>query len=166
MVLSNADRAVDRTRRALTPKVVEAISRHRSFFEALDGISESHPDWFALQAGVLVLRLVDEWLAPGSTLATDAPWRIRAVNIAVDRIPAGKPSRTILGRIVTTIEEASAPDARIIAPQLMAYGRSLDYEAKWNLAADVYRTIASHVHPSIDSELAVDANMRLGYCLR
>jgi tetratricopeptide (TPR) repeat protein len=55
---------------------------------------------------------------------------------------------------------------RVVAPRLMAYGRSLDYDAKWPLAADVYRTIASHVHPSIDSELAIDANMRLGYCLR
>jgi tetratricopeptide (TPR) repeat protein len=166
MVMLNADQAVDRTRRALTPKVIEAISRHRAFFEALDSISESHPDWFAMQAGVLVLRLVDEWLAAGSTLASDASWRIRAVNIAVDRVPADKPARAILSGIVAAIDTAAAPDARIVAPQLMAYARSLDYEAKWSLAVDVYRTIASHVHPSTSFSTVFDANMRLGYCLR
>jgi tetratricopeptide (TPR) repeat protein len=48
----------------------------------------------------------------------------------------------------------------------MAYGRALDYDGKFLLASDVYRTVIAHVHPLEDTDVAIDANMRLGYCCR
>jgi tetratricopeptide (TPR) repeat protein len=53
-----------------------------------------------------------------------------------------------------------------VAPRLMAYGRALDYEGRWRLAADVFGTLVAHAHPTEDGDLAVDANMQLGYCAR
>ncbi|MEP6621308.1 MAG: hypothetical protein ABJE47_18425 [bacterium] len=53
-----------------------------------------------------------------------------------------------------------------VAPRLMAYARSLDIDAKWSLAADVYDTVIAHVHPDEDSEIAVNALLRRGHCLR
>ena len=48
----------------------------------------------------------------------------------------------------------------------MAYARSLDLDAKWSLAADVYETIIAHVHPDEESEIVVNALLRQGHCLR
>jgi ATP/maltotriose-dependent transcriptional regulator MalT len=48
----------------------------------------------------------------------------------------------------------------------MAYARSLDLDAHWALAADVYETILNHVHPVEDADVAVNALLRRGYCLR
>jgi tetratricopeptide (TPR) repeat protein len=53
-----------------------------------------------------------------------------------------------------------------LCPRLMAYGQSLDYEAKWSVAADVYSTIVAHANPVEDADLVVAAHLQLGYCLR
>jgi tetratricopeptide (TPR) repeat protein len=74
--------------------------------------------------------------------------------------------RAILGSVVDAIERARAADMTVVAPRLMAYGRALDFDAKWALACDVYRTILAHAHPAEEPDVAVDASMRLGYCAR
>jgi tetratricopeptide (TPR) repeat protein len=48
----------------------------------------------------------------------------------------------------------------------MAYARSLDLDARWSLAADVYDTILSHAHPVEDADVVVNALLRRGHCLR
>jgi tetratricopeptide (TPR) repeat protein len=48
----------------------------------------------------------------------------------------------------------------------MAYGRSLDLDAKWALAADVYETVIAHVHPLEESDVAISAHLRRAYCQR
>jgi tetratricopeptide (TPR) repeat protein len=57
-------------------------------------------------------------------------------------------------------------DMHAIAPRLMAYARSLDLDAKWALAADVYETVIAHVHPLEESDVAVNSLLRRGHCLR
>jgi tetratricopeptide (TPR) repeat protein len=47
---------------------------------------------------------------------------------------------------------------------MMAYGRALDLEGRFQLAGDVYRTIIVHTNPIEDADIAIDANMNLGYC--
>jgi tetratricopeptide (TPR) repeat protein len=61
---------------------------------------------------------------------------------------------------------ARGGDMHAVAPRLMAYARTLDLDAKWVLAADVYDTIIAHVHPDEESEIAVNALLRRGHCLR
>jgi tetratricopeptide (TPR) repeat protein len=53
-----------------------------------------------------------------------------------------------------------------VAPRLMAYARSLDLDAKWTLAADVYETVIAHAHPVEESDVVVNAHLRLAYCQR
>jgi tetratricopeptide (TPR) repeat protein len=84
----------------------------------------------------------------------------------VGRIAAGKQTRGILAAVIDAVEQARVPDVRQVAPRLLAYGRSLDYDAHWALAADVFGTIGRHVNPGLDPEITFDAQMRLGYCLR
>ncbi len=140
--------------------------QHSAFFEALGGLTEGEADWHELNAGLLVLRLVDAWLTEGSQAAQVSAWGIRNLRNAVERIPATSPSRTILAGIIEIVESAVVVDVRPIAPRLMAYGRSLDYTARWALAADVFQTLLAHLHPALDPDIAFDARMRLGYCLR
>lgn len=52
-----------------------------------------------------------------------------------------------------------------VAPRLMAYARTLDLDGKWALAADVYDTVLTHIHPEEESEIAVHALLRHGHCL-
>ncbi|HXE59144.1 MAG TPA: hypothetical protein VN607_00490, partial [Gemmatimonadaceae bacterium] len=54
----------------------------------------------------------------------------------------------------------------VVAPRLMAYARALQFEAKWTLAADVYRTVLQTAEPAADTDVVIAANMQLGACMR
>ncbi|HEY8176130.1 MAG TPA: hypothetical protein VIF32_10575 [Gemmatimonadaceae bacterium] len=58
------------------------------------------------------------------------------------------------------------PDIHVVVTPLMAYGQSLEYDAKWTLAADVYQTVLAHLHPVEDSDASIAAQLRLGSCYR
>ena len=139
--------------------------RHLSFFEEVASLEEGSPEWHAATAGLVVLRLVDAWLEDGTSVATDDGWGVRSVRCAIDAIDEGTPIRAILGRVVDALEQ-QRPDIHVVVTPLMAYGRALEYEAKWYLAADVYHTVLAHLHPTEDSDASIAAHMRLGYCYR
>jgi hypothetical protein len=155
------------------PRVQHGI-RHLPFFEALaDMGDESHPEWVPLQAGLLVLRLIDGWLEDGRRAAQATPRGIRAVRAAVRKIDRRYPGRRPLARLVTTIHTASRARGRrpprsaaTLAPWLLSYGRSLGLTGRPALAADVYDSTAAHLATSDNIDLIIEANLRLGSVAR
>jgi tetratricopeptide (TPR) repeat protein len=139
---------------------------HAAFFDALGTVTEADAEWRPMSAGLLVLRLVDSWLDGTSDQRFGLAQQIRAVREAVDAVPAGTPVRGILAGVVDSIEQLPIRDLRPIAPRLMAYGRSLEYDAAWRLASDVYQTIIAYTHPAIEPEMTIDATMRQAFCFR
>lgn len=137
--------------------------RHLPFFEEIASRDESQSDWRAARAGLVVLRLVDAWLDEGGDSVTD--WSVRSVRLAVDDIDHGTPIRSILGRIIDALNEQK-PDIHVVITPLMAFGRALEYDAKWTMAADVYHSVLAHLHPVDDSDASIAAHLRLGQCYR
>src|SRR5439155_10970529 len=143
----------------------EGMLRHVSFFEELAHMEESDPAWRAVSAGLVVMRLVDNWIERGPpVVATDA-YGVTAVLNAVDEIPTTTPVRSILRGIVNAMVTTRIVNFHGVAPRLMAYGQVLEYDAKWTLAVDVYRTVIAHAHPVDDVDVAVAAHIRLAYSL-
>ena len=140
--------------------------RHTPFFTELASLEDSDSSWRAVTAGLVVLRLVDAWVEEGAKVMAADSWGIRSVRAAIDDMPLGMPARTLLGGIVDALTSARGGDLHAVAPRLMAYARSLDLDAQWSLAADVYETILAHVHPVEDADVAVNALLRRGFCLR
>lgn len=143
---------------------------HLAFFEALGSLRESDQDWRPLHAGLQALRLIDVWLGDDFESACEGPvditWQLRGVRVAVEAVPTTNLSRSILLSVVETLEAASDRNPATVAPRLMAYGRSLDYDARYAQAADVYRVVVRYVTPDCDRDLALDARVRLGHSLR
>lgn len=139
--------------------------RHLPFFEEIASHEEGHSEWRAATAGLVVLRLVDAWLEDGPAVASDDCWSVRSVNNAIDEVDEGTPIRAILGRVVDALEQRR-PDIHVVVTPLMAYGQALEYDAKWQIAADVYQTVLAHLHPIEDSDASVAAHLRLGSCYR
>lgn len=139
------------------------LLRHLPFFETLTGMSESDTEWRSTSAGLVVLRLFDAWMDEGPTVLKDT-WVMSAVREAIEAIDSGTPIRSILFGIVEAISASHMVDISTVGPRLMAYGRALDLDGRFQLAADVYRTIIVHTNPIEDSDIAIDANMNLGYC--
>jgi tetratricopeptide (TPR) repeat protein len=109
---------------------------------------------------------VDTWIEEGAAAVAANGWGLRSVEAAIEEVDAGLPARSVLQSIVTALKSSPTNDMRAIAPRLLAYGRALDLDAKWALAADVYETVIAHVHPVEDSDVAITAYLRHAYCMR
>jgi tetratricopeptide (TPR) repeat protein len=141
-------------------------ARHLPFFTELASLEDGDAGWRSVSAGLVVLRLVDAWIEEGAAAVTADGWGVRSVEAAIEEMPAGMPARAVLRSILDAVRTSPTSDMHAIAPRLMAYARSLDLDAKWALAADVYETVIAHVHPVDESDVAIAAHLRLGYCLR
>jgi hypothetical protein len=140
--------------------------RHVAFFTELASLEDGDHSWRAVTAGLVVLRLVEAWIEEGSAVVTADSWGVRSVRAAVEDMPAGMPARTLLIGVVDALTSSNGGDLHAVAPRLMAYARSLDLDAHWAMAADVYETILAHVHPVEDADVAVNALLRRGHCMR
>ena len=140
--------------------------RHQAFFTELAALEDADPSWRAVTAGLVVLRLVDAWVEEGAGVVAADSWGVRSVRAAIEDMPSGMPARTLLAGVVDALTSARGGDLHAVAPRLMAYARSLDLDARWTLASDVYETILNHVHPVEDADVAVHALLRRGHCLR
>jgi len=140
--------------------------KHLAFFEELASLDESDNGWRSVSAGLVVLRLIDAWVEDGPDVVLADAWGIRAVRAAIEETAVGSPVRAILGGVVDALERSAASDMHAVAPRLIAYARALEFENRWNLAADVYRAVIAHAHPIEDSDFAIDAHVQLGVCLR
>jgi tetratricopeptide (TPR) repeat protein len=141
-------------------------ARHLPFFAQLADLEDGDPAWRSVSAGLVVLRLVDAWIAEGAAAVAADGWGVRSVEAAIEEMPAGQPARAVLRSVVDALKDSPAGDMHAIAPRLMAYARALDLDAKFSLAADVYETVIAHVHPVEESDVAIAAHLWLAYCQR
>ncbi|HEX2718375.1 MAG TPA: hypothetical protein VHM67_11895, partial [Gemmatimonadaceae bacterium] len=140
--------------------------RHLPFFEALAGMEEGSAEWRAATGGLVTLRLVDAWFAEGAQVASADGWSAKVAREAVEDMDAGTPARALLLSTLDSMRRTPAPRGSAIAPQLAAYGRALNFDGKWRLAADVYETLLEHSHPIDDADVYIHASMQLGWCSR
>jgi tetratricopeptide (TPR) repeat protein len=140
--------------------------QHVPFFEALARAGEGSPEWRLTSAGLVTLRLFDAWLVEGPSVCASDAWGLRAVREAIEAVEPGSPARSILASIVDAMEGARTVRVPLIAPRLLAYGRALQFDGRWELAADVHQTVIAHAHPIEEADIVIAANMQLGACLR
>jgi tetratricopeptide (TPR) repeat protein len=140
--------------------------RHAPYFAELASLDERDPWWRAVSGGLVLLRLIDAWIADGASVVAADAWGVRSVEAAIEEMPDGMPARAILGSILGALRRSGGGDMHLVAPRLMAYARSLDLDAKWALAADVYQTVIAHAHPVDESDVVISAHLRLAFCHR
>jgi tetratricopeptide (TPR) repeat protein len=139
--------------------------RHLPFFEALAAIEEGTPLWRATTAGLGVLRLVDAATTEGPGWTDANRWSIHAARTTAEAMDPA-PARTVLLGLVELIADGGAGEADLLAGRLFAYARTLDLDARYDLAADVYASVAALAEPTLQTDVVIDAYMRLGYCHR
>jgi tetratricopeptide (TPR) repeat protein len=140
--------------------------QHVPFFEALSRATEGSAEWRLTSAGLVTLRLFDAWLVEGPSVVAADAWGLRAVRDAIDAVDVGAPAKSILASIVDAMETAAMVRLPLVAPRLLAYARALQFDGRFEMAADVHRTVIAHAHPLEESDIVVAANMQLGDCLK
>jgi tetratricopeptide (TPR) repeat protein len=144
--------------------VMAARTGHNAFFEELGRLDDSNPEWNSLLAGLAVLRIVDDLVSDEHREASQSTERIQAARKTASAIPAGNPSRAVLLRIVDELEGSTSLTSELTR-HLLDYGRALDLQARWNLAADVFETISANRSTS-ESQLLVESLIALGGAAR
>ncbi len=140
---------------------------HYAFFEALAQCeNETCAEWRTMSAGLVTLRLFDDWVMDGASAVSSDSWTLRCVRESISAIDAGSSLRALLTSLVDSMQLARHGRVALVAPRLMAYARALQFDAEWALAVDVYRTVVRNAEPVADADVVISANMQLGACLR
>ncbi|MBX3174321.1 MAG: hypothetical protein KF709_07900 [Gemmatimonadaceae bacterium] len=113
-----------------------------------------------------MLRLFDEWMQSGGLVAAPEFPSHAAATRAIDRIPGDEESRLALGRVAEAITMLHEPDAQPVLPRVYALGALLEQRGRFAEAADVYTSVCRFVDVRAHFDLAFDAFMRQGFCLR
>ena len=143
---------------------------HAPFFEALSKVSEvSSQDWRRLSAGLVCLRLVDRVSMNGGASTDACALQLQATWEKVEALDTSDAVRRVLASLLQSLEADGSRYFVTARPRLMAYGRVLELESRWALAADVYETVTRlcRAHRDIgDANDAAAACIRLGECWR
>lgn len=141
---------------------------HFVFFEALgEAKSEEDINWRTTTAGLMVLRLLDNWAMWGAEVITENEWGVHVVRRDVTRIDEGHPLREPIMSMLEAMRKSPERAPSDLIPHLMAYARALELDGKWALAADVYDTVIHKIaQPIIDADAVVTAYLALGACYR
>lgn len=134
---------------------------HFAFFDALSRLpGEESPEWRALSAQLLVLRLGDyvhEAIEPVT------PPQLRETRRAIDSIAEDARLHSLLWAITDAIE---ATDTTQTAARLHDLGRVHLSSAAWTFAADVYELAAVLAAAAGDHPLTLDCLLWIGHALR
>ena len=121
--------------------------------------------WQPTLAGLAVLRLFDS-IAEDPRLDARDDWTARrTTRDVVSAVPEGNPARAILTRILDRLERVSGI-SEDIGRELLAFGRSLDFEARWDLATDVFQTIMRQFSSREYPHLVIESCTALGAVAR
>jgi tetratricopeptide (TPR) repeat protein len=140
--------------------------QHLPFFEVLADTEEGSDQWRSVSAGLVTLRLVDDWIRFGMDIVAPSQRGVQAVREMITAVSTRTTVRTILTSIVDSMETATQVDAARVLPRLLAYAHALQFDAHWRLAVDVYRTVVLYADPVTDSDMVIAANMQMGSCYR
>src|SRR5688500_5196247 len=137
---------------------------HQSFYDVLSEANEGLPVWAPTLAGLAVLHLLDA--ARTDRAIIDEDWTgVKITHDAVTSLREGTPLRRPLQRILDNLRDAG-PSWFGVNQALFAYGRALDLEGNWSLAADVFTSVAEIAREERDASLAIEATTALGGAAR
>ena len=141
------------------------VLRHNAFIGALGAVERTDSSWSGLLSGLSVLRMVDQLASDPPIFALGRAQNLSATTATASQNPESDPTRASLLRVLGILDEAKALDHRL-AQALMWYGRSLDLEARYALAADVFRTVSEDFRRLEDKTVTIESLIALGAAAR
>jgi hypothetical protein len=148
------------------PRGPKPSLRHLSFLETMASSPEGSPLHHGAHAAFLTLRLLDHWLKLGTVMADAEMPAHRAAREATTSLEGDVEMRAALSSVIDAIEALHEPDAQPLLPRVFALGKLLEQRGSIPQAGDVYATVARYVDAAVHLDLAFDAHMRHGFCLR
>lgn len=137
--------------------------RFAAFFEALDRLEPSSPDWQALSVGLVVMRAV-----AGIMHGITAPPRWATIEAVQALDSTTFLERPVLSRLVDLLLQ-QRPYMQIVVElggPLMSYGRFLQGRSRWALAVPVFDLAALAARDAEEQELEFQARLMAAFSIR
>jgi tetratricopeptide (TPR) repeat protein len=134
--------------------------KHLVYFENLAEVETDSPEWNAVTAGLVVLRLMDTWIDLGSMTLRENAKGVQNVRESVMLVDENDPVRDTLLNLLRAVEVSRHPDMSRVLPALAGYGQELESQGKWRLSVDVYENFIEFCDPD-DHHALIDAHMRM-----
>lgn len=147
---------------------------HAAYIEALAQADEGSTDWGLLTAGLAALQLFESWAENNCGTVPLGQLELRRVSRWIEAVPDVHPVRRCLSQLVDAVERSDGRGRRDrsgspgveIGRVLAAYAKLLQYDGRWQLAADVHRTLIDHARCLGDEERVLDSRLMVGFSHR
>lgn len=128
------------------PRGPKATLRHLPFLDALVDRASDVTASRALRAGLLTLRLFDEWITAGAFVVNPSSPALRATRSAIEELRDDVDLHRALTRVLDAIEMLQDPDPVPVLPRLAAYAELLRNRGEQRLADDIVREAGPGTH--------------------
>lgn len=136
--------------------------RHVAFLEQMEAAPTARERDEA-KAAFLTLRLLEQWIALGATLATPKGRAHAAAASAVKQVTS-PPVAEVLQYILRGILMLREPDPQPFLGRVHGLGESLEAEGAFAAAAECYALVTRH--SAADEPIHLDARIRHAFCHR
>lgn len=117
-------------------------------------------------AGMLTLRLVDQWFLAGASEVSPDTLGMNSVRTAVMRVSTSDPIRLALFGVINAMQTLVVEDVVEILHPLMSYAEVLVASTKPALAAAVFQAVVDYAPVDAVSGISILATLRLATCRR
>src|SRR5580704_11190010 len=145
---------------------VLSMLAYEAYFDALAPLKTTSDAWKSIMAGLVVLRLVDDWLGSGSLAIAENPANVHAARDAVARMPESDPLRPPLCDLIDIVAQSEQSTVQAVAATMLDYGRLLQFADRWTLARDVFVSLLKWSSIKRDQQTVARTARRLGLVLR
>ena len=145
--------------------MVLAAGRHPAFLEAMTRVEPYTIRWYALRAGWLALRLVDEFGARHFTGRGPSFRASRAARDAAAMMACG-PQQRVVTAIADAVREYAPDRGPSIQALLMHCGARHEADQEWRLALDVYGVVVRLARTQGQQDQLAECFVRIGDCWR
>jgi tetratricopeptide (TPR) repeat protein len=140
---------------------------HIAFFREASTYPDQSPEYNAILAGLLTLRLLDKWAVPGQDARSAGRlYEFSAVRRSVRAMPDGA-AKDLLRSLVSAINAYVSGRADERLALVIDYARLLERDSYWTCASDTYETAIAMVDDrALDRSLLPQWYQRAAYCRR
>jgi len=139
---------------------------YEAYFDALRPLRTTTDKWKSIVAGLVVVRLVDDWLDGGPCAINKNPASVQAVREAVARVPERDPIRPVLCDLMDIVTQSEIATIQTIAAPMIGYGNMLESTGQWTLSRDVFASLLSRAQTVQDHLTTAYTARRFGLVLR
>jgi hypothetical protein len=139
---------------------------YEAYFDALEPLRTTTNAWKSILAGLVVLRLVDDWLDGGPIAIRNNPASVLAVREAIARVSERDPVLPVLCNLVDVVTQSEQTIFQTIAGPMLDYGNMLASTDRCSLSQNVFASLLDRAQAVQDNLTIARTARRLGLVLR